>query len=291
MNHYLNTMIMKKLYFIVFLIISGYLPLISQDYVPTKEALERFPKTKTLVVLEDNPMSDYNLVLREVMPIEWKMTPFDFISWKEFEAKRNDPSLSFIVLTQVKYDKDKANAKYNFISLLLGGTAPTINNMPDLCPIPLSYSNAGDVDYSYKLGIFIRFMQKHVKLLMENPGIAKENILKYYNENLSDMKGKTLYLVANELAKDVNTLPKIKKVYAGPIKLVSQEEVKQAIADQKDIVFLHKVGPENTRIKARCYKILIGAADANFYYFDYHTVDDKSPDGFLIKDFKKLPKP
>lgn len=280
---------MKKLSFcalLVFMTIS----LFSQDYVPTKDALERFPKTKTLVVLEDNPLSDYNLVLKEVMPQEWKMTPFDFISWKEFEEKRNDPAYSFIILTQVKYEKDKANVKYNFMSLLLGGTAVTINNMPDLCPIPLSYANEGDVDYSYKLGIFIRFMQKHVKILMENPGIAKENILKYYNENLSEMKGKTLYLVANELAKDVNTMPKIKKVYSGDVKLVSQEEVKKAIAERKDVVFLHKVGPENTKIKARCYKILIGAADANFYYFDYHTVDDDIPDGFLAKDFKKLPK-
>lgn len=280
---------MKKIsfVFVLFTIIS--MNLFSQDYVPTKEALERFPKTKTLVVLEDNPLSEYNLVLREVMPAEWKITPFDFISWKEFETKRNNAAYSFIVLTQVKYEKDKADVKYNFMSLLMGGAAGTINNMPDLCPIPISYANAGDIDYSYKLGIFLRFMQKHVKLLMENPGIARENILKYYNKNLSDMKGKTLYIVADELTKDVNTLPKIKKYYKGDVKIVSQDEVKNAIAEKKDIIFLHKVGPEGTRIKARCYKILIGAADANFYYFDYHTVSNDDPDGFLPGDFRKLP--
>jgi len=230
------------------------------------------------------------MILKEVMPTEWTMTPYDFISWKEFETKRMDPALSFIIMTQVKYDKDKSNAKYNYMSLLLGGSGVTINNMPDLCPIPLSYSGAGDDDYSYKLGIFIRFMQKHVKLLMENPGLAKENILKYYNKNISNMKGKTIYLVAKEMAKDVNTEPKIKKVYSGPVKLVSKDDIKQAIADKKDIVFLHKVGPETTKFRARCFKILIGADDANFYYFDYHIVDDDTPDGFLAKDFKKLPK-
>jgi len=264
--------------------------LFCQDYVPTKDDLARFPKTKTLVVLEDNPLSEYNMTLKEVMPTEWTMTPYDFISWKEFETKRMDPALSFIIMTQVKYDKDKSNAKYNYMSLLLGGKGVTINNMPDLCPIPLSYSGVGDDDYSYKLGIFIRFMQKHVKLLMENPSIASENILKYYNKNISNMKGKTLYLVAKEMAKEVNTEPKIKKIYSGAIKLVSKDDIKQAIADKKDIVFLHKVGPESTKFRARCFKILIGADDANFYYFDYHIVDDDSPDGFLAKDFKKLPK-
>lgn len=275
---------------LIALLIAVPVSLFCQDYIPTKDDLARFPKTKTLVVLEDNPLSEYNLILKEVMPLEWTMTPYDFISWKEFETKRTDPALSFIVMTQVRYDKDKSNAKYNYMSLLLGGNGVTINNMPDLCPIPLSYYGAGDDDYSYKLGIFLRFMQKHVKLLTENPGIASENILKYYNKNMKSMKGKTLYVVAKEMAKDVNTAPKIKKVYSGPIKIVSKEEIKQAIADKKDIVFLHKVGPESTKFRARCFKILIGADDANFYYFDYHIVDDDKPDGFLASDFKRLPK-
>ena len=264
--------------------------LFAQEYVPTKEAIGRFSKTKTLVVLEDNPMSDFNMTLKQVMPEEWNMTPFDFISWKEFDTKRMDSKYSFIILDQVKFDKDKTNAKYNFMSLLMGGAALTINTMPDLCSIPLSYFGIGDDTYSYKLGILLRFMQNHVKLLQEDPKIASENILKHYNDNIELLQGKTLYFVANEMAKDVNTLTKIKKIYPGPVKLVTQEEIKQAISDKLDVVFLHKVGPESTKFKSRCYKILIGAEDAKFYYFDYHMVTSDDPDGFLAKDLKKLAK-
>jgi hypothetical protein len=266
------------------------LNLFCQDYIPSRDDLARFPKTTTLVVLEDNPLSEYNVVLREVMSAEWKMTPFDFISWKDFETKKLDPSFSFIVLSQVKFDKDITNAEYNFLSLLLGGSAQTLGSMPDLCSIPLSYYGIGDDDYSYKLGIFLRFMQNHVKLLMERPGMASENIFKHYNDNISDIKGKPLYLITYEMSKDVNTEAKIKKIYQGPVKFVSKEDIQKAIADKEDIVFLHKVGPETTNFKARCYKILIGAADAKFYYFDYHMVDSDMPDGFLEKDFKKLAK-
>jgi len=266
------------------------LNLFCQDYIPSRDDLARFPKTTTLVVLEDNPLSEYNVVLREVMSAEWKMTPFDFISWKDFETKKLDPSFSFIVLSQVKFDKDITNAEYNFLSLLLGGSAQTLGSMPDLCSIPLSYYGIGDDDYSYKLGIFLRFMQNHVKLLMERPGLASENIFKHYNDNISDIKGKPLYLITYEMSKDVNTETKIKKIYQGPVKFVSKEDIQKAIADKEDIVFLHKVGPETTNFKARCYKILIGAADAKFYYFDYHMVDSDMPDGFLEKDFKKLAK-
>ena len=111
----------------------------AQDYIPSKDDLLRFPSTKTLVVLEDNPLSEYNLMLKETMPKEWKVTPYDFITWKEFEQKRLDPAFSFIVQTQVKIDKDKNNVKYNYMSLLLGGNSYSLNSMPDLCSIPLSY--------------------------------------------------------------------------------------------------------------------------------------------------------
>ncbi len=261
-----------------------------QNNVPTKEILDNFTKTKTLVVLEDNPLSEYNLVLKHTMAQEWTMTPFDFIKIKDFDKKRLDPTLSFILLTQVKYDKDKTNSKYNYMSLVMGGTAYSLTSMPDLCSIPLSYYGVGDEDYSYKLGIFLRFMQNHVKMLIDNPGLASETILNHYNKNMKELKGKTLYLVADEMAKDVNTVAKIKKVYPGSFKLVTKDEIQQAIADKVDMVFLHKVGPEKTKEKARVFKILIGASDAQFYYFDYHMINDNNPDGFLASDFKKLAK-
>jgi hypothetical protein len=57
-----------------------------------------------------------------------------------------------------------------------------------------------------------------------------------------------------------------------------------------DAVFLHKVGPEGKKMEARVYKILIGAADAKFYYYDYHKASSKNPDAFLLSDFKRLEK-
>jgi hypothetical protein len=43
-------------------------------------------------------------------------------------------------------------------------------------------------------------------------------------------------------------------------------------------------------MNARVYKILIGLAEAKFYYFDYHKMSEKNPDAFLASDFKKLAK-
>lgn len=284
---------MKKLLVVMVIASFGMNMFAQKEYIPTKEELQSFKSTKTLVVLEDNPLSDFNSVAKETMPLEWKLTKFDFISWKDFEKLKSDPAYSFILLNQVKFQHDKTNAKYNFLSLLLGGSSPSLGDMADLCSVPLSYSGVNEDHFSYKLGVVLRFMQNHVQMLLENPSLLSVNIFKHYNDNISELKGKTLYLVADELSKEINTLPKIKKVYTGDVKLVTRDDIQNAIEERTpNVVFLHKVGPEKTRIESRCYKILIGADDAKFYYFDYHMVGDDvdNADAFLLKDLKKIAK-
>lgn len=284
---------MKKLLVVILIGLFGINLFAQKEYVPTKEELLKFKSTKTLVVLEDNPLSDFNLTAKEILPAEWKLTKFDFITWKDFEKLRTDPAYSFILMNQVKFQNDKTNAKYNFLSLLLGGTSPSLGDMADLCSVPLSYTGVDEDHYSYKLGIMLRFMQNHVQMLLDNPELLSVNIFKHYNDNIAELKGKTVYFIPDELSKDINTAAKIKKVYPGDVKLVTREQMREAIDSRTpNVVFLHKVGPEGTRIKSRCYNILMGVDDAKFYYFNYHMVGDDSDDAdaFLLSDLKKITK-
>lgn len=281
---------MKRVLVLVLLLITNYY-LNAQNYVPKREDILAFFKTKTLVVLEDNPLSEYNIVIKEVMKHEWKVTPYDFISRQEFESKRFDPQYSFIYLSKVSFERDETDAEYRFLFLSLGGNYFQLSQMPDLVAVPVSYYGVDEDSYGYKMGILVRFMQNHILLLKEHPEISSSNVFEYYNKNIKDIKDKTLYLLENELSKEVNTPARIRKVYPYKFKIVTKEEIEKAIRERDpNVVFLHKVGPEGTKLNARCYKILIGAADANFYYFDYHKVSDKRPDGMLESDFKNLAK-
>ena len=98
-------------------------------------------------------------------------------------------------------------------------------------------------------------------------------------------------MLKDELGPNVNTDSKIKKVYPYKFKIATREEIENAIKTENDnVVFLHKIGPEGTKKKARCYNLILGAKDAKLYYFEYHMISSKKPDGFTIKDFKKLAK-
>lgn len=281
----------KKIFLPVVLFCWSILSSLAPDYVPTAEEVNRFYSTKTLVVLEDNPMAEYNYVIKDFMAKEWKLTPYDFIKYSEFEEKRMDPQYSFILLNQVRFDKDKSMAKYIFLSLVLGGNEPIVSNMPDLCPVPIAYAEVDEDHYNYKLQTILRFMQQHVELIHKNPKLIRTNMFAIYNDSIKNIKDKILYVVKDELAPDCNTEAKIKKIYPYRFKIVTREEVAKAIDERKpEVVFLHKVGPEGTRLVARCYKIIIGAADSKFYYFNYHNISKSKPDGFLASDFKKLAK-
>lgn len=264
----------------------------SKDYLPSIEELETFLKSKTLVVLEDNPMKEYNFDIQEVVKENWTITPYEFISTKEFHEKFMDPQYSFLILNQVKFEKDDTKPEYNFLSVWLGdANVKDYEFLPEICGVPLSYKSVDEDSYLYKLGTLIRFIQNHIKLIHEDPKLISPNIFKHYNDNMGDVQQKVLYLLKDEMAKDINTMDKIKKIYPFKVKLVSRDEVESAIRDKREeVVFLHKIGPEGTRLDARCYKVLIGAADAIFYYFDYHMIDGKDPDGFLLKDLKKIAK-
>lgn len=283
-------MAMRRTIFLMMFLITG-ITAFAQSYVPSREDVMAFFSTKTLVVLEDNPLMEYNDIIRKVMQQEWTITEYDFISSKDFDEKRMDAQYSFLYMSQVTFEADKTDASYRFLHLSLGGDYFRLNEMPDIASVPLAYFNVEEERYAYKLAILVRFIQQHAKLLKEHPEIISANVFKHYNDNIKDIRDKTLYLLKDELAPSVNTASRISAVYPYKFKLVTMDDIEEAIANRDpDVVFLHKVGPEGTKLNARSYKVIIGAADANFYYFDYHKISNKNPDGFLESDFKNLAK-
>jgi hypothetical protein len=286
-----STITMKKLIFIFVTAIFGSNLSGQVIYQPTKEDLGKLLQTKTYVVLDESPMSDFNFAIKEVMASDWKLTKFEFIKNSEFEKLSTNENYSFLYTSLVSFEKDKTESRYVFLHLSLGGPNLTIDDLRDMVSVPLAYFGTDPENYIYKLGTIVRFMQNHINLIYEKPELISNNIFKFYNDNIQDIHTKTLYLVQDELAPDISTPARIKAIYPYKFKIVTREEINQAIADNNDeIVFLHKVGPEGKKSEARCYNIIIGAADAKFYYFDYHMVTDKNPDGLLESDLKKLAK-
>ncbi len=267
-------------------------PLITfgQAPFPAPGEIKQFAASKTCVVLEDGN-APYNVFIKKAVDEYWKITPFEYIKTADFNSRRTDPEYSFIVLTQTDFEKDKTHTSYNFINLLLGKDVEEIDQLPELCAVPLSSAGEDDLEYGYKLGAILSFMQKHAKLITGDPSNKGRKYLKYYNRNLPLISGKTILVKKEDLSPSIDSPEKIKVLCNNRIEIVPEEEIIKAIREKTPgTLILHKVGPAAEKNSGLCFKMLIGTDDAEIYYYNQHTIDRSNPNGLLPADLKRIGK-
>ena len=85
----------------------------AQQAVGTPAELNRFKNTTTVVVLENNPMLEYNLKIKETVEKHWDISKYEILTFStsEFEKARMDSTKSFLVKNTVYNDKDKTKSR------------------------------------------------------------------------------------------------------------------------------------------------------------------------------------
>jgi len=278
---------MRSIFFLFLLLYAPFM-LTGQAPFPTAGEIKQFTGSKTCVVLEDGN-TVYNAYIRQAMKDYWTVTPYEFIKLSDFALRRSDPSFSFIMLTETNYQNDKSNSVYNFINLLQGKDVDELGKMPEICAVPLSFAGEDDMEYGYKLGAILSFMQKHALMIAEDPSLTGRKYLKYYNRNVPEIINKTILVKQEDLSPAIGSIDKIKAIYRHNIKIVPEEEIVKAIREKTpNTLILHKVGPVGERISGYCFKMLIGTDDSDMYYYNQHIIDKANPNGLLPADLKRL---
>ena len=193
-----NNPFMKSL-FTGFVLLSFAMVLNGQAPFPSKEEIKQFTESKTCIVLEEDQISTYNTYIREAVKEFWTITPYEFIQVKDFNIRRLKPEYSFIVLTQTNFEKDKSGALYNFINLLQGKSGSKLGEMPEICAVPLSFAGEDDLEYGYKLGAILLFIQKHAAMISDDPSLTGRKYLKYYNKYIPEVASKTILVKQEDL--------------------------------------------------------------------------------------------
>jgi len=280
---------MRKIVTAVLLIASSCI-ISGQSPFPTAGEIKQFIASKTCVVLEDGN-TVYNTYIRQAMNEYWKITPFEFVKTSDFGTRRTDPAYSFIILTETNYENDKSKSVFNFINLLQGKDINELGKMPEICAIPLSFAGEDDMEYGYKLGAILSFMQKHAQMISEDPTLTGRRYLRYYNRNIPEVMTKKILVKQEDLSPAISTIDKIKAIYRYDIEIVPEEVIVKAIQEKaKNTLILHKVGPLGEGNPGHCFKMLIGTDDSNMYYYNQHAIDKANPNGLLPADLKRLAK-
>lgn len=251
----------------------------------TKKQVEAFRNTTTCVVLENDNIS-YSTNIKDAVQKYWKSTKFEFIGLKEFDSMRSDPRYSFILLTNRVFDKDPAGISYTCLSLLLADTAKDINNMPELCSVPVSYSDDNNADLSYVIPSVVQFMQKHCINLENRHLLIAISGLTYYNGS-KQITDKVLLLNKHRMAKNADSVEKIRKVYEFQVKLLTDAEIETELAANGNVLFDYHVGPQAGAAAGKCFDMIFDTA-GNLYYFHGRQITNMQEDGFNLDDFNRI---
>jgi hypothetical protein len=260
----------------------------SKSPFPVREQIKTFLNSKTYVV-SDNSILSYDALIQKNIKAFWNITPYEFITSEDFEKYRHDPGKSFIFMVKEQFEHDKEGVSYNYLNVVLGDTAKDITKMPEFVSVPLAYSEDEQENYLYKLGTIVQFIQNHIRLMDLTANLSQLRKLSYYNRNLRDLKDKTLLIAKSDLAAGVDTVSDLKKYYPYAVKIVSHDDIRNAIKDKTpNTVYLHKVGPGEASLVGRSYNVIFGADDAKIYYFNYRNLDNRNRDGWTLRDFWKI---
>lgn len=281
---------MKRLFLSVMLAaFCGMLP--GQAPFPSGNEIRQFMSSTTCVVLEGGN-TVYNAYIRQAVTEYWTVTPYEFISLSDFDKKRTDASFSFLILTETQPANDKSGSSYNFINLLQGKDVPELGKMPEISAIPLSAGGEDDLEYGYKLGAILLFMQNHARLIAENPTMIGRRFLSYYNRFTPDVRSRKILATETDLSPDIVSIDKVKSLYPYDFEIVSEDEIVKAIREKlPNTMILHKVGPGEDAVAGFCYKMLFGTDDSGLYYYDQHRIDKNNPNGLLPSDLKRFLRP
>ncbi len=268
------------------------LPLVltGQAPFPNITEIKQFAASTTCVVMESGT-SPYNVFIRRAVEEFWKITPYEFVSSEVFETRRTDPAYSFIILTETSFERDKSKTAYNFLNLLQGKNVSEMGLMPEICAIPLSFADEEDLEYGYKLGAILLFIQKHARMISDDPSLTGRRYLRYYNKNIPLISQKTILLKQEDLSASINSAEKIRTFYKNRIEIVPEEAIMGAIKEKSPgTLILHLVGPAGKSNAGYCFKMLIGTDDSEMYYYHQQLIDKTNPNGLLPADLKRMGK-
>jgi len=256
---------------------------ISQVRPARRRHYRAFEESTTLIVIDANPFTDFNDRLKEELDRFWTITPYEFITFDEFQRKRTSDKYSFMVLAEIK--QRNVPHVYKFINFVLGDPDRDFNRMPDLGSAPLAFKDADEETYLYKMGTFVQFMQNYAEEAGRQQHMRLTRFLNVRDSHVQEME---LWLLEEELAPQINTVEKIQEYYPYPVRIVTKEDIRDAISQQReDVAFLHKIGPKGTVRVGKCWKFIV-TTDGKVLYSNDHHVDATTYDALLIEDLERM---
>ncbi len=208
-----------------------------------------FKGTTTLIVLDEGDSSLYNDLMKEAIEKYWTISPYEFIRQTQLYSYLNKSDYSLLVKNStertIKKVRGTSVIRNNEIGLFVSGRGAMDLYVANDAVAFIKFEDVLKVDqYAYKLKGLVRAMHNYVTDFLAMKEIDRHNREKeeniFLNQHNPQLRDHTLYINKEDMPSSLQKTENIEKRYKFPVKLVNENEIREAIdQEKKGIAFLH----------------------------------------------------
>ena len=275
---------MKKL---LIILIAAIMPLLAagQAQITTKKVkISDFTSKITKIVLTGSDF--YDAALQDEVKARWRVSPYEFCTFEEFESMRNDNNYYFLLTTNAMFKKE-SEPGLDVLTLVKGGTGATINSMLEIVYLPFASTEDPSGRELTFLPAFLDIIQDHTLNSMDKD-INGYTGLSNYTLNMAKAANMTIVFSEDDLSNEITGEFRDLN-FDSDMLIVDEDEADEYIdKNASNVLVSYVVMPTDAQPGSYCYKMLINAQTHELYYFRRHKISKKFGPGFLAEDIKRV---
>lgn len=240
------------------------------------DILKDFTLRTTRVVLSGDEILDQ--VLQEEVASRWRISPFEFCTFSEFEEQKNNADYYFLLTARMK--------GIRYLTLVKGGPGEGIGDLYEVVSLPLSPAVGASGREMVYLGALLDFMQLFTDRAMQFAyrGNKAINTLAH---NPGKIANKQIYLSSEDLSSKVKGTKA--RYFDSDFMEVSEEEADKIFMDNTyNAIVGYVVVPVQPVSGDWQFKMLFDARTNELVYFRRTRVRDTETAGFDSIDLKRI---
>jgi len=263
------------------------LPLMAgaQAQINTKKVkISDFTEKITKVVLTGNDF--YDIALQDEVKARWRVSPYEFCTWEEFQKDRNSSDFYFLLTTSSQFKKE-SEPGLDLLTLVKGGTGATINSMLEVVFIPFAPAEDPSGREMVFLPAFLDIIQKHALMSMEKD---TDGYIGLSNNSMNIAKAKNMEFVFSEDDLSSEITREFRDLNFDSDMVITDEDNADdyMLENATNTLVSYVVAPTDAQPGSFCYKMLINSETHELYYFRRHRITKKFGPGFLAEDIRRI---
>lgn len=246
---------------------------------------KNFSAKTTMVVLSPDGIVD--AAIRDAVTKGWKLSPYKFCNYNEYEKIKNDTSFFFLIKTDGRQRRE-AEPGIEYLTLVKGGyeMRNSIERHPELISLPLRSLDEDHFNVSYAPA-YISIFQNYIRKIQRGVLLAFTGEMSY-TDSQDGIENKTILFNTSDLS-FVPEPDEIKWMFRSKGYVVEEEKISEALdkALPNHIVSL-VIAPRDIPKGGVCYKLLISTDNHELLYYKKHKLGNRNPRGFSRDDIKRI---